>query len=151
MRITSNMIVPTLALMILAFAAPGQAQETGKRVGEKLDQVGRDLRGGLNKAGQEAKERFASAKTSVQNMGVESRVYGRLHWDKALNDATIELSTSQNGVVTLNGSVANAKAKAKAVELAQETVGVTEVVDQLGIRPEPIKTPGTLRTPAAQP
>ena len=151
MRISSITTVSALTLMILACTATGQAQETGKRVGEKLDQAGRNLRGGLNKAGQEAKDRFASAKTSVQNMGVESRVYGRIHWDKALNDATIELSTSQNGVITLNGSVANAKAKARALELAQETVGVTEVIDQLGIRPEPIKTPGSLRAPTAQP
>ncbi len=151
MRIPSTTTVAALALMILACSTPGQAQETGKRVGEKLDQAGRDLRGGLNKAGQEAKERLASAKTSVRNMGVESRVYGRLHWDKALNDATIELSTSQAGVVTLNGSVANAKAKARALELARETVGVTEVIDQLGIRPEPTKAQGAPRTQSPQP
>ncbi len=135
-----NCVAKALLAGLIAFmtvgANPGQAQETGKRIGEKLDDVGRDIRGGLNRAGQETKEQFASAKTSVQNMGVESRVYGRLHWDKALNDATIELTVTDAGVVTLNGSVGTAKAKVRAAELAQETVGVTEVVDRLAVRPK---------------
>jgi hyperosmotically inducible protein len=64
---------------------------------------------------------------------VESRVYGRIHWDKALTDAMIELETQQDGVVTMRGVVPSASAKAKAVTLAQETFGVTQVVDQLTI------------------
>jgi len=151
MRIFSGTMVAAFALLTLAWVTSGQTQETGKRVGEKFDQVGRDVRGGLNRAGQDAKERFASAKTSVQNMGVESRVYGRLHWDKALNDATIELAMSQEGVVTLNGSVATAKAKARAVELARETVGVTEVVDQLAVRPNADKATNPSRSSSVRP
>ena len=84
-------------------------------------------------------------------MGVESRVYSRLHWDKALNDATIELVMSQNGVITLNGSVASARAKAKAVELAEETMGVTEVIDQLAVRPSAEVTPAPVRSPSSRP
>jgi len=68
-------------------------------------------------------------------MGIESRVYGRIHWDKALNDATIELTATEDGVITLNGTVADSKAKAKAVELTKDTVGVIKVVDQLAVRP----------------
>lgn len=132
-----------LALLLTSGAPDARAQEAGKRIGEKLDQVGRDVRGGLDRAGQEVKEKFASAKTSVQNMGVESRVYGRLHWDKALNDATIELTTTEAGVVTLDGSVATAKAKARAVDLATETVGVTQVVDRLAVRPAATTRPAT--------
>ena len=135
MRFFSTAIVPTVTALLLAVAVPSDAQDTGQRVGEKLDDVGREIRGGLNRAGQGAKEQFAAAKTSVQNMGVESRVYGRLHWDKALNDATIELAVSEAGVVTLNGSVGSALAKTHAVELARETVGVTEVVDKLAVQP----------------
>ena len=69
-------------------------------------------------------------------MGVESRVYGRIHWDKALNDASIDLTVTADGVITLTGTVADAKAKARAVDLTKETVGVTKVVDTLAIRPD---------------
>ena len=135
------MIMPVAYLLLIAGVTKTHAQETGKRVGEKLDQVGREMRSGLNKAGQEIKGQFAAAKVSVENMGVESRVYGRLHWDKTLNDASIDLAISDAGVVTLNGSVATAKAKARAVELAEETVGVIQVVDRLAIRPTATTTP----------
>ena len=134
LRIFGKSFVAAVALLTLVLTNSGQAQDTGKRIGERLDDAGREVRSGLNRAGQGAKEQFASAKTSVQNMGVESRVYGRLHWDKALNDAAIELSASETGVITLNGSVASLQAKAHAVTLTRDTVGVTEVVDRLAVR-----------------
>jgi osmotically-inducible protein OsmY len=72
-------------------------------------------------------------------------VYGRLHWDKALSDASIELSVS-SGVVTLRGAVPDTAAKAKAVTLAAETVGVTQVIDELMVSLAPRTVPAT--TPA---
>lgn len=132
-------VIPAVAAFGLARAHSGRAQEpgAGQKVGEKLDGAVQDIKSGLRKAGNATKEQFARAKTSVQNMGVESRVYGRIHWDRALNDALIELTTTEEGVVTLNGTVADAKAKTKAVELTRDTVGVTRVVDQLAVRPTP--------------
>lgn len=128
-----------LILTLLGCATPALAQDTGKRtgekVGEKLDQVGRDVRGGLDRAGQGVKDRFAAAKNTVQGMGIEARVYSRLHWDKALNDATIDLSVGTDGIVTIRGSVATAAAKVKAAELTKDTLGVTGIVDQLAVAP----------------
>jgi len=134
-------MVLAVAALTISWAGPGQTQETGKKVGEKLDQVGREIKEGLNKAGIAAKDQYAKARMSVHSMGVESRVYGRLHWDKALNDALVDLTASPDGVITLDGTVANAKAKLRAVELTQETVGVTRVVDHLAIRPAPSTGP----------
>ena len=136
-RINARWIVPVVAGITIAWACAGRAQEpgAGKRAGEKLDEAGRQIKGGLNRAGAATREQFAKAKTSVHDMGVESRVYGRIHWDKALVDALIDLSASDDGVITLNGTVADARAKRRAVELSAETVGVVKVVDQLAIRP----------------
>jgi hyperosmotically inducible periplasmic protein len=135
-------IIPAVAALGLTWGYSGMAQEpgTGKKVGEKVDEIVQDIKGGLRKAGNAAKEEFSKAKTAVNNMGVESRVYGRIHWDKALTDATIDLSATDDGVITLNGTVADDKAKAKAVDLARDTVGVTKVVDQLAVRPAATKT-----------
>ena len=71
---------------------------------------------------------------------MSARVYGRLHWDKALNGSKVDIEVTEGGHTTLTGVVADAKAKAKAVELTRDTVGVTQVVDQL-----------TIDTPARQP
>jgi len=136
-------IVSIVAVVGLAWACSGRAQEpsTGQKVGEKVDEAVQSIKGGLRKAGGAAKEQWAKARTSVHNMGVESRVYGRIHWDKALNEALIDLTITEDGVITLNGTVANASAKTRAIDLARETVGVTKVVDQLAIRPATTTTP----------
>ncbi len=134
-RVLARWTVLAVAALAIGWAGSGRAQETGKRVGEKLDEAGRSIKGGLNRAGTATKEAFARTRTSVHNMGVESRVYGRIHWDRTLNDALIELTASADGVITLNGTVADARAKLRAVDLARETVGVTQVVDALAIRP----------------
>jgi hypothetical protein len=140
-RTQARWVALTAAVLAISWASPGQAQETGKKVGEKLDEVGREIKAGLNQAGNAAKDQFARAKSSVHSMGVESRVYGRIHWDKALNDAMIDLTATGDGVVTLDGTVADARAKRRAVELTQDTVGVTRVVDRLAVRPAPSSGP----------
>ncbi len=134
---TTRWIIPVVATLglVSSFAAQAQAQNTGQKVGEKFDDAVQDIRSGLRKAGDSAKEAFGKAKASINNMTVESRVYSRIHWDKALNDATIDLSVTEDGVITIDGTVADARAKVRAVDLARETLGVTRVVDRLAIRP----------------
>ena len=145
-------IIPAVAVAGLTWGYASLAQDpgTGKKVGEKVDEAIQNIKGGLRKAGEAAKEQFAKAKLAVNNMGVESRVYGRLHWDKSLNDATIELSATEDGVMTLDGTVADDKAKTKAVELANATVGVTKVIDRLATRPA-TKTTKTTKTTTTGP
>ena len=66
-------------------------------------------------------------------MGVQGRVYGRLHWDKALEGATLDISVRDGQVVVLAGKVATAAAKQKAEQLARDTVGVESVVNELAV------------------
>ena len=75
-------------------------------------------------------------------MDIASARYGRLHWDKTLTTSTLDLDV-QGGIATLRGTVPDAKAKVKAVELAEDTVGVSKVIDQLTIQPAPRTTPDT--------
>lgn len=132
-----RLVAPAVAIL----ACLAQAQEpqvkptTGQKIGEKLDEAYQEAKGGLQKAGDSIKEQYSKSKSSVHNMGIEGRVYGRLHWDKSLKGATIDLSMSGAGVITLEGTVATEKAKTRAVDLAQETEGVEQVVDHLAIRP----------------
>ena len=48
-RTQARWIVPAVAALAIAWASPGRAQETGEKVGEKLDEVGQDIKGGLNR------------------------------------------------------------------------------------------------------
>jgi hyperosmotically inducible protein len=115
----------------------------GQKVGEALDRTGQAVRQGVGGAADTIKGGFAKSRDAVHNMGLEARIYGRIHWDKALTDAPIELDAQQGGVVILRGAVASAEAKAKAVALAQDTVGVLQVVDQLTVGPPPATTTTT--------
>ena len=101
----------------------------GERIGQSLDQ-------GLSRLQSELREGWASLKQTVDRLGIEGRVYSRLRWDKEVATSTIDLDATDSGVVTLRGQVRNAAAKQKAVRLAQDTVGVERVVDELSILTE---------------
>jgi hyperosmotically inducible periplasmic protein len=109
-----------------------QEEGAATRAGEKLDEFGRKIKKGLEKAEDAVREGFHKTRDSVHSMGVMPRVYGRLHWDKALHSSTLTLKV-EDGVVTLRGAVPTKAAKTKAVTLAAETVGVTKVIDELTI------------------
>jgi hyperosmotically inducible periplasmic protein len=125
-----------LAMVMGAVCAVGvgraQQEGVGEKAGEKLDEVGRKIKRGLNKAEDAVREGFHKTRESVHSMGVAARVYGRLHWDKALHSSTINVKVEE-GVATLNGSVPTTEARTKAVNLAADTVGVNKVVDELTV------------------
>lgn len=101
---------------------------TGEQVGKKIDQTIGEFREG-------AKKVIGDVRASVERMGVEGRVYARLHWDKALQGASISVDVGKDGNTTLRGTVPDGKAKAKAEQLAGDTVGVQRVVNELKIQP----------------
>src|SRR4051812_7620318 len=108
-----------------------RAQGVGERAGQALDDVGRGVRRGFQNA-------FARTRTAVDNQEVISRVYSRLHWDKTLVGATLELEVQDGGTTFLRGAVPDAAAKQRAIVLARDTVGVTQVVDELTLLPAPV-------------
>ena len=61
----------------------------------------------------------------------EARVAVRLHWDKQLADADIQVQAAGPGVVRLQGTVADATQHQRANELAESTQGVEQVVNEL--------------------
>jgi len=101
---------------------PGSAAQIGEKIDRGLDQIGAELR-----------EAWAEARKSVEKMGVQGRVYGRLHWDKGLEGAKVEIAVRDGQVVVLSGSVATAAARQKAEELARDTIGVGSVLNDLTV------------------
>jgi hypothetical protein len=131
-----------------------QQEGVAAKAGEKLDEVGRAIkrgivdaeesvrdglnktgatvRDGINRTGESVREGFNKARDSVQGMGLVPRVYGRLHWDKTLHSSTLFVK-AEGGTVTIRGLVPDDAAKAKAVALVRDTVGVTQVIVQLSV------------------
>jgi hypothetical protein len=143
MKTTYGLMAVTIAAFALALgAAAARSQQEGvaQKAGEKLDEVGRAIKDGIEKAGETVREGFTRTRESVQAMGVLSRVYGRLHWDKALHASSIVLK-GEGGLITIRGMVADETSRTKAVTLAAETVGVTRVIDQLMVVPSSAGAP----------
>ncbi|WP_435010946.1 BON domain-containing protein [Tundrisphaera lichenicola] len=144
-----NIVAATLSAGLITWGCTAWAQqgpvgqglnEAGRAVKRGLQTAGQAVQGGFQTAGQAVQGGFQKTRTSVHNMEVVSRVYSRLHWDKALTTSNIELTVQAGGIATLTGVVPDEEAKAKALMLTSETVGVIEVIDQL--------TVGTVVSPA---
>jgi hypothetical protein len=103
-------------------AQPG----VGERVGESVDR-------GLSRLGEKLRRGWADIRRSVDELTVQGRVYGRLHWDKALASAPIEISVQNENIVTLTGAAPDESARHTAVMLAENTVGVSKVIDHLTV------------------
>lgn len=117
------------AAIVVWAAVTSVAQEgVGQKIGRKVDQ-------GVNAIGSTVEEGWQDVKAKANRMGVSGRVYARLHWDKALQSATLDIEVHGDGVVTLKGSVADDEAKHTAERLAGDTVGVTKVVSELAVAP----------------
>jgi hyperosmotically inducible periplasmic protein len=137
----------SLATALAAWGCVAWAQQGP--VGQGLNDAGRAVKRGFQSAGQAVSGGFQKTRTSVHNMEVVSRVYSRLHWDKALTTSTVEIEVQAGGITILSGVVPNETAKVKALALTSETVGVVQVVDRLTVgaisSPAPV-VPGTPST-----
>lgn len=117
------------AIVGLSVTAPAE-QGVAERAGDALDNAGRNIRRGFQNA-------FARSSASVHEQEVLARVYSRIHWDKMLVAATMEIEVREDGTAFLRGAVPSKPAKDRAVVLARDTVGVTQVVDELTVVPPP--------------
>jgi hyperosmotically inducible periplasmic protein len=166
-------VMTSLSLCVALWAMTSRAQQdpqdpqegVATKAAEKLDEFGRaikrgilnaeeSVRDGLNKTGDTVREGFAKTRDTVQSMGIPSRVYGRLHWDKEFHGISLFVK-AEGGTVTVRGTLPDDAAKAKAIELIKDTVGVTRVIDQLTVlsSSEPTSGPTVKRlnkTDAAQ-
>jgi osmotically-inducible protein OsmY len=91
-----------------------KAKEVGAEIGAKTAEV-------ANKAGEVLSDGALTAK-----------IKSKMALDDLVKARSIDVSTT-NHVVTLRGTVGTVAEHDRAVQLAKETAGVTEVVDRLGV------------------
>ena len=92
----------------------GQARAAGAKVGEKTAEV-------ANEAGAALAEGALTAK-----------IKSKMALDDLVQARTIDVTTSGH-VVTLGGTVRSAAERERALRIANETAGVTQVVDRLRV------------------
>ncbi len=99
-----------------AARAADRAEDKAQRAGEKTAAAGR------------------SAGRAIDDGWIKSKIYAQYlaDWNTVLNDSDIDIDVDNN-MVTLNGTVKTAEAKAKAVSIAKATDGVKGVKDNLRV------------------
>jgi osmotically-inducible protein OsmY len=135
MRTALYATVGITILLALPFESRAQQESTAERIRRRVEE-------GAGRLVEEVREVWADVRKRVDELGVQGRVYGRLRWDKALADEPIDVdvdkeSDDDESTVILTGRVPDEQARTKALELAQDTVGVREVIDRLQIEPRP--------------
>ena len=115
------------AALSLALISAAQAQDGPfNRAGRALDNTGKNIRSRVE-------NEVARGQITAQERDVLARVGKRIDWDKKMAGATMRVEVQPGGVVILQGSVPSEAAKLRAVDLVENTTGVTSVVDQLAV------------------
>jgi hyperosmotically inducible periplasmic protein len=118
-----------LAVTALGVTSTTHAQQgIAGRAGEALDNVGRNIRAGVENA-------VATNNVAAYEQELLARVYSRIHWDKYLVGSTLEIQVQADGTAILRGAVPDKVYKDRAVVLARDTVGISKVVDELTVSP----------------
>ena len=137
----------SLAAVLLTTPALFAQQGPLEQAGRALDNAGKNIRARVE-------NEVARGQTAAQEQDLLYRVTRRLEWDKQLVRSTVQIEAQPDGAVVLRGSVLNERAKRRAVDLVENTVGVTRVVDELAIVKEvkvieakPVPTRATTATP----
>src|SRR3954469_17846697 len=92
-------LLGVLSVSVVGAAASAVFAQQGvaARAGQAIDGVGRGIRQEAQVVGEAVRKRFDAVRTEVNRMGIHSRVYSRLHWDKALNGSRIEVHILRGG------------------------------------------------------
>ena len=119
-------------------AKADRAEDKAARAGEKVERAAERAGEKAERAGERAADKTASTarKTgrAIDDGWIKSKIYAQYmaDWNTVLNDSDIDVDVDNN-IVTLNGTVKSAQAKAKAVSTAKATDGVKGVRDNLKV------------------
>src|SRR4051794_9930440 len=64
---------------------PQPPKSTGEAIGGTVGNVVETIKRGARATTESIQEQYQHARNSIHDMGVQARVYSRLHWDKDLN------------------------------------------------------------------
>jgi hyperosmotically inducible protein len=117
------------------WAAPAPASG-GRSIGTSGATTGID-QSRARQAGAEVGEKVAigvnDAERALTNAGLTAKIKSKMVLDDTIEARHIDVDTS-GSVVTLSGVVRSPAERARALQLARETEGVTSVVDRLEVR-----------------
>jgi hyperosmotically inducible periplasmic protein len=114
---------------------PATAGTTGMKAKSKTDKAVDKTASGAKTAGKETKKAGESVGEEITDGWITTKIKTDMVGEDALKDSDINVDTTEH-VVTLKGTVLTAAGRARAVQIAKGTKGVTKVIDNLTIGPK---------------
>jgi osmotically-inducible protein OsmY len=98
-----------------------------RRAGQALDRAGKNIR-------YRVETEVARGQEAIQDREVLHRVARRIEWDRQFLGSTMRIEVQPGGRVVLQGSVPTDAVKLRAVDVVQNTIGVSAVVNELAVK-----------------
>ncbi len=127
--------LPLVSLAVLLFGCDAQEKQHFEQLGSKLRQRGTSL---LPTVRQTLDGTWATLQPGTSRSSTtapRNQVQARLQTDKLLQDAQIEVAAEGDGTIVLRGQVEDDTRRLRAKILAETTLGVKAVRDELVITP----------------
>ena len=114
--------------------AAEKTERAGEKAADKAERAGEKAADKAERAGEKTAAAGRSTGRAMDDGWIKSKIYAQYmaDWNTVLNDSDIDVDVNNN-MVTLNGTVKSAEAKAKAVSIAKATDGVKGVKDNLKV------------------
>lgn len=110
------------------------AKQLGDEAKKDTKDAGHDIADSTKELGHDIKEGVKEAGSDLKDAGITTAVKTKFAVDDLVKGSNIEVNT-ENGVVTLNGTVTSKKESLRAVALAKSVDGVKLVHNKLKVSP----------------
>jgi hyperosmotically inducible protein len=100
--------------------------------GERPSEIAERARDTGGAIGERVGEAAGEAGAVLSDAGLTAKITSKMALDDMVRARDIRVSTT-NRVVTLNGTVRSPQERSRAVQLARETKGITQVIDHLTV------------------
>lgn len=120
-------------LLLLVVLLPGCKTRDGDLLGQIFHRTGQKTQTALGGASTTFANRVRGTLTQI---GIADRVVGRLRWDRYLEDVNVQVETVGEGVIRIEGTVADSSTKQRLLDLARATTGVVSVEDSIRLPEE---------------
>jgi hyperosmotically inducible protein len=121
----------------VATKAPGAIKRESGEAGAKAEKAASEAQKEAGEIAADAKERGAEAvggaSDALSDATITTKIKSKMALDDLVKARNINVDTSK-GVVTLTGDVTSARERDRAVQIARETAGVTQIVDRLQVK-----------------
>ena len=117
--------LPLMAALLISSAVFAQDGPL-RRAGQALDNAGKNIR-------YRVETEITRGQEAVQDREVLRRVARRIEWDKQFLGSTLRIEVRPGGTVVLQGSVLNDAVRRRVVDMVQNTIGVSSVIDELAV------------------